>query len=82
MQAKLVIENPRFVIKDVNNDSRYKYLDLIEIVDDGKTKIRSIVVIVDTHVTPHEVVTWMIQRKLTDIVLNEEVVYREKRSKY
>lgn len=62
--VKSIISDPRFIIRDVDYETnqRVKYIDLV--ADEALESLKSVVVVVETNRTPHEVVTWMAKSKL------------------
>lgn len=77
-KAKSVVENPRFIFRDKNEELRLKYLDLIDIPEAGIRKIRALTVIVDESREPCEIITWIPQNRLKERISEEEVIYDEK----
>jgi len=75
--APLIAEAPRYIVKDLSSigsdRKREKYFDVRYI--DATGKFSYVVLVVDTDRDPYEVVTWMIQRRMTDIVPKEGVLY-------
>ncbi|NLD95830.1 MAG: hypothetical protein GX635_01820 [Synergistaceae bacterium] len=73
----LIAEAPRYIVKDLSpigsDRRREKYFDVRHIEATGKFSY--VVLVVDTDREPYEVVTWMIQRRMTDIVPKEGVLY-------
>lgn len=72
-QAKFAVEDPRFIIRDVQHDSgRVKYLSLTDIADDTMIYIRAISVVVEEN---GEVVTWFARRTINDALQEGDVIY-------
>lgn len=66
--AKSVITQPRFIYWEKNKyKQRHRYIDLIAFEE--LLHIQSLVVVVDTDRSPHEIVTWMIKRSLKQEIL-------------
>ena len=73
-QAKFAVENPRFIIRDIQSAGRLKYLSLTDIQDDEKIFVRTIAVVVDND----EVVTWFARRTINDVLEKGDVIYDAK----
>ena len=73
--AQSVLKEPRFIVMDSKNHGRDNYLDLAKApAEDGSVMIKPMKVVVDKQREPHEVVTWIVQRKLSEIA-KEGIVY-------
>ena len=71
-QAKFAVENPRFIIRDLQCSGRTKYLSLSDITDGNKVYIRTIAVVVEMN---GEVVTWFARRTINDNLEKGDVIY-------
>jgi len=70
------IIHPRYIIKDFNNDNRVNYIDIVQTKDEsGRVKLKVMKVVVDIIPNPNEVVTFIVQRKISDTVKEEGVIY-------
>ena len=71
-QAKFAVENPRFIIRDIQSSERVKYLSLADIKDGAKVYVRTISVVVDAN---SEVVTWFARRTINENLKEGDVIY-------
>lgn len=70
--VKEIIENPRFIYKDVKHkeQGRIKYTDQVYIEDYGH--LQNMVIVVDTDRDPYEVVTWGLKRHLKEEIIDTD----------
>ena len=73
-QARFAVENPRFIIRDIQSPKRVKYLNLADIQDDMKVSIRTVAVVVEND----EVITWFARRTINDVLDKGDVIYDER----
>ena len=61
--VKTTIENPRYIVADALNDCRCHFIDIVPVTTSSGESLRFLKVIVDVSLFPHEVVTWLPERK-------------------
>lgn len=61
--AKMAIEKPLYILRDKNFNDRHHYVDVFPAMKNGKPLLRFLKTIVDVSCEPHEVITWMPERK-------------------
>lgn len=74
-QVKIILQSPRFIIKDRNFPNRRKYLDLVAVTVSGTNKVKTVGIIVEVEVEPFVVVTWYARRVMDEPFTNEELIY-------
>ena len=72
-QVKYTIQCPRFIIKN-GIEGRFKYLDLVDIIEGDIIKIKTLTVVVDYN-NSNAVVTWMIKRSINYSTDEGEIIY-------
>lgn len=68
-KAKECIENPQLIIKNEDKLNRHVYYKIVNIpCDDFRESLKIMKIIVDTDRNPNQIVTWILQSKLKDII--------------
>ncbi|MBR1730510.1 MAG: hypothetical protein IJ728_13415 [Selenomonadaceae bacterium] len=74
-QAKETIKNPQLIVVDKEDNDRLIYYKIIRIPYGERKRLKNMKVIVDSDRKPYEVVTWIIQSKLKDTIMEEWIEY-------
>lgn len=68
-QAKITIEKPQMIIRNEDDQNRDMYYRIVTMeYEKEQKKLKNMKVIVETDREPNEIVTWILQSKLKDIV--------------
>ena len=74
--AREIIENPQLLILNKKKLNRYVYYKIVTVPCENDTEsLKILKIVVDTDRVPNEIVTWMLQNKLKDIIKKEWIIY-------